>query len=189
MNGALLVAANSEIYKVLCACLSRLGYDPVLLAVSYERAREILSRQRVGLVFVNASSCNKEELAFVREVSLQTDAAVIALTRETLVARAEQALLQTRVLVIGTPLSKAALVQSVKLAQSMRDKLTRIERENEKLRQKIEDLKVVDRAKCCLVAFLRMNEEQAHRYIQKRSMDMRVSQRDVAEDILKTYEY
>ena len=44
---------------------------------------------------------------------------------------------------------------------------------------------VVDRAKCCLISFLRMDEAQAHRYIQKRAMDMRVTQREVAEDILK----
>ena len=31
-------------------------------------------------------------------------------------------------------------------------------------------------------------EEQAHKYIEKKSMDLRVSRRKVAVDILKTYE-
>ena len=62
------------------------------------------------------------------------------------------------------------------------------ERASEQLRQRLEDFKILDRAKCCLVAVLGMDEERAHRYIQKRAMDMRLSQREIAEDILKTYE-
>ena len=62
-------------------------------------------------------------------------------------------------------------------------------RENQLLKQKIEDLKLIDRAKCVLIANLKMDEKQAHRYIQKRAMDLRLPQRDIAEEILITYEY
>ena len=37
------------------------------------------------------------------------------------------------------------------------------------------------------VQYLRMSEQQAHRYIEKQAMDMRTSKKDVAENILKTY--
>jgi ANTAR domain. len=35
---------------------------------------------------------------------------------------------------------------------------------------------------------LNMTEDQAHRYIQKKAMDMRTSPRKVAEQIIKTYD-
>lgn len=52
-----------------------------------------------------------------------------------------------------------------------------------------EDLKIVNRAKGVLITRLGMTEPEAHRYIEKRAMDMRATKRAVAESILKTYEY
>ena len=63
----------------------------------------------------------------------------------------------------------------------------RFDRENQKLRTKMEEVRIVARAKCILVEYLRMSEQQAHRYIEKQAMDMRTSKKDVAENILKTY--
>ena len=76
----------------------------------------------------------------------------------------------------------------IRMALSISQKFTALQKQNEQLRQRLEDFKILDRAKCCLVAVLGMDEERAHRYIQKRAMDMRLSQREIAEDILKTYE-
>jgi response regulator NasT len=60
--------------------------------------------------------------------------------------------------------------------------------ENEHLRQKIEDIRIVDRAKWILVSYMQMNEKEAHRYIEKQAMDLRTTKREVAEGLLKTYE-
>ena len=53
---------------------------------------------------------------------------------------------------------------------------------------KIEDIRIVDRAKLILISFMSMSEKEAHRYIEKQAMDLRVTRRAVAEGILKTYE-
>ena len=53
---------------------------------------------------------------------------------------------------------------------------------------KIEELRIVNRAKFVLIAYLKMSEATAHRYIEKQAMDMRITKREVAESILKTYE-
>ena len=60
--------------------------------------------------------------------------------------------------------------------------------ENIQLQQKIEEIRLVDRAKCALIQYLNLTEAQAHRYIEKQAMDLRLSRRQVAEAILKTYE-
>ena len=49
-------------------------------------------------------------------------------------------------------------------------------------------MKIVNRAKSMLMQYLNLTEEQAHRHIQKQAMDLRKTQRAVAEDILKTYQ-
>jgi len=189
MNSALIVGASQELYKTIHDVLALSDFESIEGAGDLRRAEELVSSLDVDLVFIHAPSPLRAELEFAARISERPDMAVVMLVRQSMVASTERALVKTKTLVLGMPISRQALIQSIKLAGSLTYKFTQIQKETDKLKKKIEDLKVLDRAKCCLVAFLRMNEEQAHRYIQKRAMDMRVSQREVAEDILKTYEY
>ena len=57
-----------------------------------------------------------------------------------------------------------------------------------KLQTKIEEIRLVNRAKCCLIQYLKFSEPQAHRYIEKQAMDTRQTRKEVAQRILSTYE-
>ena len=63
-----------------------------------------------------------------------------------------------------------------------------LESENMKLQKKIEEIRLIDRAKCILIQYLQMTEQQAHKYIEKQAMNLRQSKVSVAESLLKTYE-
>lgn len=92
------------------------------------------------------------------------------------------------ILVISKPINKAVFWSALKLARSAQNQLKRIQDENSRLKQKIEDIRIIDRAKCILISHLGMSEQEAHRYIEKQAMDMRVARRVIAMGILKTYE-
>ncbi len=92
------------------------------------------------------------------------------------------------VLTVAKPINRMLLHQTVKLAFSTHSRVVGFKKENVQLQSKIEEMRLVDRAKCVLIQYLTMSEPQAHRYIEKQAMDMRVSKRVIAEGILKTYE-
>ena len=54
--------------------------------------------------------------------------------------------------------------------------------------EKIDEIRLVNRAKWLLIECLGMTEPEAHRYIEKQSMDRRVSKREVAQAVIKTYQ-
>ena len=91
------------------------------------------------------------------------------------------------ILMVQKPLSRPLFYQALHLLIATQNRWQRFDRENQKLRTKMEEVRIVARAKCILVEYLRMSEQQAHRYIEKQAMDMRTSKKDVAENILKTY--
>jgi response regulator NasT len=75
------------------------------------------------------------------------------------------------------------------MAKSTHSRIKRIQSEKDgQLKQKIEDIRVINRAKWILISYMNMNEQEAHRFIEKQAMDMRTTRRTVAEGILKTYE-
>ncbi len=92
------------------------------------------------------------------------------------------------IFVLPRPLSKAVLTQVLRFVALSCDKQNELKEKNAALESKLKDVKLVDRAKCVLVEYLRISEADAHRQIQKRAMDMRLPQVEVARDILKTYE-
>ena len=57
----------------------------------------------------------------------------------------------------------------------------------DEVEEKIKEIRLVNRAKWLLIECLRMTEAEAHRYIEKQAMDLRISKREAAENIIKTY--
>ena len=92
------------------------------------------------------------------------------------------------VLTLGKPLSAPLFHQTLRLALASAERLSGKEREIERLKDKLEESRLVGRAKCVLIASEGMSEAGAHRWIEKQAMDRRTSRREVAEEILRLYE-
>jgi response regulator NasT len=60
--------------------------------------------------------------------------------------------------------------------------------EAEKLKNELEEVKVVNRAKLLLMQCLSMSETQAHRYIEKQAMNRRTSKLKIAKQVIRTYQ-
>ena len=86
------------------------------------------------------------------------------------------------------PITKTMLADTVRLVTVANARVRALKEQNEMLNAKLDDLKYISRAKIALMHSLGYSEEQAHKFIEKKSMDMRISRRKVAMDILKTYE-
>ena len=63
-----------------------------------------------------------------------------------------------------------------------------MEKKNQALQEKMQDIRTVNRAKWLLIERHRMTEEDAHYFIEKQAMDMRLSRREVAENIIRSYD-
>ena len=75
------------------------------------------------------------------------------------------------VLVVGKPIVKAFFNQAVKFAEVTKNRVVSLKEENAHLQLKLEEMKIINRAKCVLIQYLSMSEVQAHKYIEKQAMD------------------
>ncbi len=96
---------------------------------------------------------------------------------------------QMGIFTVSKPTNRGVFSAVLQAAKVTHCRVATLEQDNQRLRQKLDDIKIVDRAKYRLISQFAMTEEQAHRYIEKQAMDLRVSRRKVAENILKVYEY
>ena len=91
------------------------------------------------------------------------------------------------VLVLSKPTSAQLLSQSLLLLCGTRERLRRMEQKTASMEEKMEEIRIVNRAKWQLIDQLKMTEKEAHRYIEKQAMDRCVTRRVIAEGILATY--
>ena len=88
------------------------------------------------------------------------------------------------VFVIPKPVNRAFLHQALKLVLAARNRFLGLREENVRLQSKIEEIRLVDRAKCILIERCALSEPEAHRYIEKLAMDRRTTRRIIAEEVL-----
>ena len=88
------------------------------------------------------------------------------------------------VFVIAKPVEKYVLKKTLHFFRAMQ----KVQKENVRLKKQIDDIRLVNRAKYILMEYLSMTEAQAHRYLEKQAMDMRITKAEAAKSILSTYE-
>ncbi len=187
-SSVLIVSGTEKGASVISEALTPGFFSPATVAGSGSEARRLLLSRRFDLVIINSPLPDEIGLELSIYVSEKTYSSVILIVRgenfDTLSSRAED----YGVLTLVKPLSRQLLYQSLKLAVANRARLRLLEKENRKLQSKIEEVHVVNRAKWALIEYLKMSEDQAHHYIEKQAMDLRITMLAVAENILKTYE-
>jgi response regulator NasT len=139
-------------------------------------------------VIVNAPLPDESGEGLSRYIASKSESQVILVVKSEFFDAISAVCEEDGVLTISRPVDKSIFWSALTLAKSAQNRIKRIQAENVQLKQKIEDIRIVDRAKYILISYMKMNEKEAHRYIEKQAMDLRSTKRAIAEGILKTYE-
>ena len=156
-------------------------------AESAESARAALKEASPAIAVLNAPFPDENGVALARELALSGWGVLLLVPAASHAAVCER-LLPHGVLVLARPADKGLLFQAVYLLAAGAARLQSMAKENATLLTRIDDVRFVDRAKLLLMQHLGMNENEAHRYIEKTAMDRGLRRRSVAENIIRTYE-
>lgn len=83
------------------------------------------------------------------------------------------------------PFNPANLIPALRIALSLKERMAVQDQAIEDANEKLETRKLVDRAKGLLTEKMKLNEPEAFRWIQKASMDRRLSMRQVAQTVIE----
>ena len=168
--------------------LNAAAFNQIVTLNTAEEARRLLLKQDFDIVIVDSPLPDESGEVFSRKIASGDVSQVILVVKNECFDAVSAACENDGVLTIAKPVNKAVFRSVLLLARSTRHRLRRLRDENSKLEQKLEDIRIINRAKYILITYLNMSEQEAHRYIEKQAMDMRAAKRVIAEGILKTYE-
>ena len=184
----LLVSASEKFNTVTASLLPGSEFWPVTIAKSAGEGQRRLLEGSYDLVLVNTPLPDEFGSALAEDACAKTQASVLLLVRRELHDEIYYKVAESGVITLAKPTSEAAMTQMLRTLCSVRERLRRAEEQQVSVEKKIEELRVVNRAKWLLIQRLHMTEEDAHSYIRRQAMDKRVTQREAAEDILRTYQ-
>ncbi|MBQ7247700.1 MAG: response regulator [Lachnospiraceae bacterium] len=182
----LLITAAGNIDSALGTLLSDTFYDPVKTVRSISAARRACNERSFDIVIVNSPLPDDPGIRFAEEMSGE-HSAVLLIVRSELYEGIYDRVVDHGVFVLSRPTSRSVLARALSWLASARERLRHTEKKELSIEEKMEEIRLVNRAKWLLISEIKMDEPKAHRYIEKQAMDRCVSRSEIAREIIRTY--
>lgn len=183
----LVVSSAEKFVRPMLEMLPEKMFDPIMTATDATQARRKLLENDFDIVIVNSPLKDEFGTRLALDICSKSSAGVLLFVKAEHYADITAKVMPYGVLTISKPTSSSMIAQSVQMLCSTRERLRIMEKKNASVEEKIEEIRIVNRAKCLLIEQLKMTESEAHRYIEKQAMDRCVTRRVIAENIILTY--
>ncbi|MCH5291119.1 MAG: ANTAR domain-containing protein [Treponema sp.] len=189
MDNVLIVSNTSATMGIISDLLRSEKIKRISITQNGSEARRDITENDFDLIIIDTPLPDElgDDLSLM--ASEKTSAGIILIVPAEDLYDINASVEESGVFVLPKPLSPEFFYQSVKLLTASRRRVMLLQNENHRLQKKIEEIRIVDRAKLVLIQVLKMTEPQAQHYIEKQSMDLRQSRLVTAENILRTYEH
>lgn len=183
----LVAGANDKTFALLQTLLPGSSYDLPLRAGSAGEAKRMALDYAVDIAILNAPM--RDEFGTQLALNLARDnVGVLLLVPGESFDGVRDQVEDEGVMALAKPLTRQTLEMGLHMITALRGKLLQMDRRNRALQEKMTDIRTINRAKWLLIEQLRMTESEAHYYIERQAMDTRLSRREVAENIIRSYD-
>lgn len=180
-----LVAEDETLIRLdVVETLQAAGYEIVGEAGDGEEAVRLALELEPDLCVLDVKMPKMDGISAAEQILKEISSAVVMLTAFSQAELVERASEAGAMAYVVKPFGPADLIPAVEIALSRHAQIESLEDEISDLAERLETRKHVDRAKGLLMEKMEMTEPEAFRWIQKTSMDRRLSMRQVADAII-----
>lgn len=183
----LLVSSNEKMNASLTSFMAREEYSPVEVSTSVSSARRLIDQRDFDIVIINTPLKDEVGINFAIELTDNSSCGVLLMVNSELFDEVNYKVQDLGVFTVSKPVNATIMSQTLKMLCSMRERLLRMEQKQKSFEEKMEEIKLVNRAKILLVENLHLTEEQAHKFIEKNAMNERKSKVFIAGKIIEEY--
>lgn len=183
----LIVSASENFNHALIPLLPVSHFQPLRFANSISAARRAVNERSFDLVIVNSPLPDDIGTGFAADVSTANGTVVLFILRADILENLRGKFIDAGIFSLTKPLSSQMFSLGLEWMMSARERLRKAETKTLSVEEKMAEIRIINRAKWLLITELKMEEPQAHRFIEKQAMDRCISRREVAEEIIKTY--
>ena len=185
---SVLIVSNSEKFQnALRSLLPESAYSPIVTAASVGAAERARNNQDFDFVFVNSPLPDDAGIRFAIDCCRAGGTVVLLCAAAALYDSIQSRVEKHGVFVLPRPVPRDAILRGLNWMTAARERLRSYEKKVQPVEEKMEEIRLVNRAKWLLISELKMSEPDAHHYITHQAMDRCCSKRTVAEEIIRLY--
>lgn len=180
-----IVAEDESLIRMdIVETLREYGFDVVAEAGDGEQAVALCGQHKPDLLVMDIKMPNMDGITAAEKIAPMKIPVVLltAFSQKELVDRASEAGAMAYVV---KPFTPNDLMPAIEIALSRHAQFTALEAEIQDLNERFETRKLVDRAKGLLNEKMNLTEPEAFRWIQKASMDRRLTMQEVATTVIE----
>ena len=183
----LVVSATDSFTSAFADLLPETRYYPVHTVASISAAKRVLSEKPFDFIIINSPLPDDTGIRFAIDTCIAKQTAVLLLVKSDIHAEIHDKVAEYGVFTLPKPTSKPTMIHALNWMESARERLRQFEKKSLSIEEKMAEIRLVNKAKWLLISELKMNEPDAHRYIEKQAMDRCIAKRAIAEEIIKLY--
>lgn len=183
-HSVLVVTKDSKISSQISAMLIPPLFE-LNIAVDFNEARRRFAERVYNIVIVDYSDGEGVDFATDISSSLST---ILLLIPAAFFDQISYRVEIYGVLSITSPFDQFYFYNMIKVAIAVQYKVQLLSNQTIKLKNKMEEIRIVNRAKLLVMQNMSFTEEEAHHYIEKEAMDNSRKKIDIAKEIIKQYE-
>lgn len=179
-----LVAEDEALIRMdVVATLQEFGFSVVGEAADGEEALRMADDLEPDVIVMDIKMPKLDGISAAEKLSEKKIPVVLltAFSQQELVTRAVEA---GALAYITKPFKPADLLPAIQIALARNEEIVALEQEISDLSDRLETRKLMDRAKGLLMSKMKLSEPEAFRWIQKASMDRRLSMAQVAKAVI-----
>ena len=188
MERALIVCNNEKGTLFYKSFLKENGVVDVVATDNGPRAKRAILDYDFDICIINGPIDNSSGEDLAIDIAEKNNCQVILFVKAEFIDEVAEHVEDYGIITVSKPINKQLFWQALKLARVAQRRISMAHKESAKLEQKLEDMKIISRAKLLLIVNSDVSEEEAHKIIEKQAMDMRKSRVEIAKDIIKKYE-
>ena len=187
-----------RIFRVLLVSSSKnfsLGITNALSHESYEvevidtvaKAQRLVIDKDFDIIIINSPLVDDFGLNFAIDEAIRNVSGILMFVKPELESEIYYKTYEYGILTLTKPTSSGVLLQSLRLLGTTIIKRESLYTKPTDIKSKLEEIKVINNAKLLLIEHKHISEDEAHRYLEKRAMDLRVTKLKVAREIIDEY--
>ena len=183
----LIVSANDKFADAFRTRLDPVLFPDVSVVSNEAAAKRFFLDKPFDLVIVNAPLTDAFGDALAADICLKSQAVTALCVNSSIYDKVFAKVYSSGVFVLKKPLTAETVDQAVDWLRTVRERLRKNQEKNVSLQEKMEEIRLVNRAKWLLIDKLKMNESDAHRFIEKQAMNLGITKREMAEKVIASY--
>ena len=183
----LVVSCSEKFNTAFSEMFSSSKYQPIHITTSASEAKRCIFERSFDFVIINLPLPDELGIRLAIDCCRIQTSVVLVLSKSDIFAEICDKAVDNGIFVLQKPISKSTLMQALTWMAAARERLGNLEKKTLSIEERMEEIRIINRAKCVLISELKMTEPDAHHYLEKYAMDNCISKKDAANCIIKIY--